>query len=1095
MASNQDEDFGLNAYQNILEDLEQWGESTPVSTPRYSSGSRRHYDDTTLTPTITTPATPASVRQSRGANDDVTEEEDAFSPSSLRSPNVGTGRRDSVGVQTPEPPQGHGTMTEGQHDNEDDFIDTEQLIGDGIDSYRPYHDALLNYLQSRERLSKVMERENEYSMMQIDGDDTMLDSQTQAEAAVEDSEMKFLASLASICLLRGHTNAGSASDDGNVWNEASKNEGNFWDLLSVLRTGGLSSLFYCVNGEEIPDLTLSNDPSTMVESAPADVLDACLGGDDRNASLPLQRLNAALGWIEACHGRKFEEALNNEYEGNDDPILPPPRRRTMWPGTVAALQQQRNGSSSGVFHPDAPLQSAFGGRSSSPVDVSSFLTPDDEVDDARLLRACFVLLQAGRMEDAMTLVNDCGQPWRAVAWTGGEPLSSDGVGNPTRAAWKRQCRKISKKMAQIANTEASSMVDSTGTRGLYPSLAYEAAIMSLLSDNVDTALHNPVFQTWEDGVHAIIRSELGIIEDDVLRSHNSARVAAAEASGGHFPYPGTELDSRDDSDGPQGNDGDLGAALEKLDASPVERIREEGGDPFRNGMTSFLVGQNALKEYIEECATLCLEAENDDEACFLRFITHLILYVDTVLPEFCSQLALPTGMDAAADGSITLRELLIFKYVAYLSLQRDLWPHVALYTSLLSSDNILDTYSSFLIHVHSDQERQMTLKQARDLFPNGLDCYILRNVVRGMVMCDTDKWAREPGEEVAPVGVAPADARMMRSIHWLCYYPEHRPDALVCANMLLRRFLLSYAGKNADASDRDLYAPKVFIEKILPKDLIDVAVDQCQREDEEREDEAIVGSISLPLVQNLEAEFLSIENYLKAHTKYVQFLDAIAKTSPCHKSSSFVDGSQSRQETEIADKMERNAFRQKKMGLCKIIVEFASRVSDSLMEVLTFAGGWLIDVNSNLTDEETESEEAKARSEELEAIRSTFVPRAVFMLQEILDKTAMWLEQIVYDTRAQFGSASKDMLLTLFGSFDETYRSNDDLTIDLLTTSRAAPGYWHKKALSLASIVANDGNGLHETFDNGEMESFLKLMAESYIKLNRCSNGQTFFDY
>ena len=43
-----------------------------------------------------------------------------------------------------------------------------------------------------------------------------MDSPTQAEAAVDDSERKFLASLASICLARGHTNAGSASDGGNV---------------------------------------------------------------------------------------------------------------------------------------------------------------------------------------------------------------------------------------------------------------------------------------------------------------------------------------------------------------------------------------------------------------------------------------------------------------------------------------------------------------------------------------------------------------------------------------------------------------------------------------------------------------------------------------------------------------------------------------------------------------------------------------------------------------------------------------------------------------------------------------------------------------
>ena len=55
-------------------------------------------------------------------------------------------------------------MTKGQDEN-DDFIDMEQLIGDGINSTHPYHNVLLSYLQSRERLSKVMEQDNEYSMM------------------------------------------------------------------------------------------------------------------------------------------------------------------------------------------------------------------------------------------------------------------------------------------------------------------------------------------------------------------------------------------------------------------------------------------------------------------------------------------------------------------------------------------------------------------------------------------------------------------------------------------------------------------------------------------------------------------------------------------------------------------------------------------------------------------------------------------------------------------------------------------------------------------------------------------------------------------
>ena len=1090
MASNQDEDFGLNAYLDIQAELGQWGDSTPVSSPRkYSPRLSRYYDETPA-PEATTHGASTMGRRTGGDGDDGIEKEDLFSPSTSRYPNLGATTRDLGGVQTP------ATMANELIDetvDEDDFAKTEQFVGDRLDSYRPYHDVLFAYLQSRDRFSKAVQQDNENSMMQIDGDDSMVGDRdggsAQAQAAVDEAEMEFLESLASVCLSRGQNISEDISEDGNNWIDASKNEGNFWDLMSALRVGGLSSLFYCVDGQNIPDLTLSNDPSAMVDSAPADVLHACLGGEERKASLPLQRLNAALGWIEACHGRKFEEALNQEYEGNANPLLPPLRRRTMWPGTVAALQQQRrNPSISGAFHPDAPIKFALGSRSSSPVDVASFLKSEDEIDDARLLRACFMLFKAGRVEEAMKLVSDCGQPWRAALWTGGEPLATDGTGNPTRALWKNQARKISKQMSQMVNINASSMVDSTGTRCLYPSLAYEAAIMSLLSDDVDTALRNRVFETWEDGVHAVLCSELGIIVDDVLRSLNSARVEASQESGGHFPYPGTEFDTLDDGSTPQGNDGDLGAALEKLEASPFERIREEGGDPFRNGMTSFLVGQNALKEYIEECAVLSLEAENNDEACFLRFITHLVIYVDTVLPDFCSQLALPSEIDATTDGSIfSLRELLILKYVAYLSSRRDLWSHVALYTSLLSDGNILDTFSSFLTHVHNEGERQMMLKQARDLFPEGLDCYILRNVVRGMIMSDKDDWARESGEEASLPGVSPADARMMRAVYWLCYYPEHRPDALVCANMLLRKFLLSTASGKSDTFEQDLYAPKVFIDKVLPEDLINMAVDQSQKKDEE----AISENIDLPLAQNLEAEYLSIEIYLKAHTKYVQFLDALAKTSPCHKSNQLVNCTQYKHDIEIADKMERNAFRQKKMGFCKIMIDYASRASDALMEVLTFAGGWLVDANSNLDNQGSDLEEAEARSEEMKAMRLAYVPRAVFMLHEVLDKTAMWLEQIAFDTLIQFGIASKDMLLTLFFSFEEIPRSNDDLSMDLLITSQAAPGFWHKKALSLASIVANDGNSLHETFDNAEMEKFLKSVADSYIKLQQ---SISFFD-
>ncbi|KAL3823217.1 hypothetical protein ACHAXA_003496 [Cyclostephanos tholiformis] len=605
MASSydQDEDDGVKAYNLIQAEIGQWGlDFTPTSTPRrYAAGFSQYYNETPV-PASTTPAsttTPAgsarALRVHENFEDDDMKEEDE-SPSPFQSPHSGVGLHGPVGIQTPEPPLGHDAMDKGAciEMTDEDAAAAGQLIDERLDSYRPYHDALYTYLQNRERLSKFSQRAEGNSMMQMDSHETVISEQdnedSHARAALDNAEVTFLESLASICFSRVHGNVGNTG--GNIWSEVSKNEGNFWDLLTFLRAECLSSLFYCVNGEELPDLTLSNDPASMVDSAPADVLEACLGGD---VSLPLKRLNAALGWIEACHGRRFEEVLNQEYDGNDDPLLPPPRRRTMWPGMLAALQRQRKSpSSSGAFHPDAPLRDYLGIRSSSPVDVLSSLTSQDEMDDARLLRACFMLFQAGRVEEAMKFVADCGQPWRAASWTGWEPLSADGAGNPTRALWKRQCRKISKKMAGIVSKDAA-IIEDTGTRSLYPSIAYEAAILSLLSDDVDAALNNPVFQTWEDSLHSILRAEVGIIQDDVLRTHNTARVEFIKGSGDHFPLPGTEFDSysRDIDDTHLGNCGCLAAAMEKMDASPTARIREEGGDPFRHGMRSVLVGASS----------------------------------------------------------------------------------------------------------------------------------------------------------------------------------------------------------------------------------------------------------------------------------------------------------------------------------------------------------------------------------------------------------------------------------------------------------------------------------------------------------------------
>jgi hypothetical protein len=288
-----------------------------------------------------------------------------------------------------------------------------------------------------------------------------------------------------------------------------------------------------------------------------------------------------------------------------------------------------------------------------------------------------------------------------------------------------------------------------------------------------------------------------------------------------------------------------------------------------------------------------------------------------------------------------------------------------------------------------------------------------------------------------------------------------------------------------------MYAPKVFIDQIFPKEVFKMAGEHSQDMND-----TIAGCISLQMIQNLQAEYLSIKRFLEAHNSFVHFINAITKTSPCHKSESKSVKGSGAYENEIAQKLERNDFRKKKTGLCKIVIEYATKVSDALMEVLTFSGGWLVDHSLDQSGD-YKSEEAAARLEEMKEIRSAFVPMAIFMLHEVLNKTAMWMEQMVHDTTDQFDSASPDMLLSLFGTFDESTSraAAGDAQDKLLTTSLAAPGYWHKKALSLASVVANDGNLLLDAVSAADVNNLMKLMAESKVRYEECSKAESLFDY
>ena len=146
-------------------------------------------------------------------------------------------------------------------------------------------------------------------------------------------------------------------------------------------------------------------------------------------------------------------------------------------------------------------------------------------------------------------------------------------------------------MAEIATAEAGA---GSGGNPLLSPLAYEAAILAILSDNVDAALSNPTTSTWEDGVHAILSAVRGSAEDAALAIHNRARRNAAVGRGALFPYPGFD-DGRDGDERRFGfSDLDLGRALTAIKDRGNDATRDEGRDasalnapaPVRNSATA-----------------------------------------------------------------------------------------------------------------------------------------------------------------------------------------------------------------------------------------------------------------------------------------------------------------------------------------------------------------------------------------------------------------------------------------------------------------------------------------------------------------------------
>lgn len=203
--------------------------------------------------------------------------------------------------------------------------------------------------------------------------------------------------------------SGAAQEDG-------KMERNVWSLMGKLCSEGVDNVL-SVRPPEFEDSVPLDAIVSEVTRTPQEVL---LNASDNDRLL--RRRQIVLEWLESC--------AEEDIVFYDPSLRSRSSKPKMWPVT---MKKTRKGK---------PFQ----------IDLDLLEGTDGE-DEASLLSSVFMMIRAGRVEDACELCARAGQPWRAASISGGYQMGAraedgeDGgnvsfTGNPKFALWRRTCWKL-----------------------------------------------------------------------------------------------------------------------------------------------------------------------------------------------------------------------------------------------------------------------------------------------------------------------------------------------------------------------------------------------------------------------------------------------------------------------------------------------------------------------------------------------------------------------------------------------------------------------------------------------------------------------------
>ncbi|TMW63316.1 hypothetical protein Poli38472_002257 [Pythium oligandrum] len=447
-----------------------------------------------------------------------------------------------------------------------------------------------------------------------------------------------------------------------------------------------------------------------------------------------------------------------------------------------------------LMDPDAPLR---GG--------DRHIVEDDAEDEAELLKGVWSYVRAGNLPEAVDLCIRLGDPWRASSLSGGAHIGASEVdddrllerwGNPMRALWKTTCWKFSEQK-NLSLSKRNSLL----------ARQYEEIIYAALSGNATVLTQSSICASWEDHCWAYLQAMTEQQIDEVLHKLLKVKLQSTQLIvGNNAHYLRVYQALLEKTKYLKRYQASLDTLFEDLQNSTTDSVRKQANEPHRLIQAKLVTARvkhivshildalifDAGDESYDWDLRLGEQTRADDlTPTFLRFAAHFVLFAEFTGEHFDEQAS----------------HMILKAYIRHLVKHGQL-KLVPVYASKLPESAAKDIYVQILVSVEDRLQRELCLKRILQYS----DMEVLTAVIAATVQRLRVEYLRHNQEQKSTESTTNLDRKCMRTIQFLCFYPEHRSEALRRANLMARQFVTE--GKFAAVKE-------LFIEHI-PEDSIGV---------------------------------------------------------------------------------------------------------------------------------------------------------------------------------------------------------------------------------------------------------------------------------